>query len=150
MDEISRQQRRSFLFMMVGVVPGIEFFGGAAAVFGGKTFTTTYTIQLGHLNKEAFSPYNGDVTAIPFLNIILPNLNSSWTNRYLSVRKDFVSDKSLLRSSRVIANDYKSVSFVNVWKSREAFSSYCEAAHMKYLDSKFRSAGCLPSLSFRG
>lgn len=138
------------MFMVAGALPGIGLFGGSSAIFGGKTFVTNYTIHLDHLDEKSFSAYNGDVTAIPFLKILLPDLESSWANRYLTVRKDFVSNKSLIRSSRVLGKDSKSVSFVNVWKSREAFVSYCESADMKYLDSKFRSAGCLPSLSFRG
>ncbi len=150
MDEISRHQRRSFLFMLAGAVPGIGLFGSAAPIFGGGTFVTNYTIQLDHLDEKAFSAYNGDAAAIPFLKILLPDLDSSWANHYLSVRKNFASNKSLIRSSRVLAKDSKSVSFVNVWKSRESFVSYCESADMKYLDSKFRTAGCLPSLSFRG
>ncbi|MBK7845157.1 MAG: hypothetical protein IPJ71_15980 [Bdellovibrionales bacterium] len=148
MDEISRQQRRSFLFMVAGALPGIGLFGGISSIFGGKTFVTNYTIHLDHLDEKAFSAYNGDVTAIPFLKIVLPDLDSSWADRYLFVRKNFASNRSLIRSSRVLGKDSKSVSFVNVWKSREAFTSYCESADMKHLDSKFRAAGCQPSLSF--
>lgn len=138
------------MFMVAGVLPGIGLFGGTSAMFGDKTFVTNYTIHFDHLDEKAFSVYNGDAAAIPFLKILLPDLDSSWANHYLSVRKNFASNKSLIRSSRVLGKDSKSVSFVNVWKSREAFVSYCESADMKYLDSKFRSAGCLPSLSFRG
>lgn len=159
MNRQDQQNRRTFVLNLAKWIPGLALLLRTSSEkyspffqqiflpeFTQPVFVSRYTIRLNHLDPHLFFPFRSRVAMCPFRELILPNMDSQWVMRYNNVRQFFINNGSLISSKKTLSAQGDFVSFINTWTSERTFTSYYHAAQLNYLDKKFRSAGCEPTL----